>query len=165
MTVSTPGMSVSQKRTVSTSIRSAILYATLVAGALDALDGVVFFGLKGLNPIQVLQFIASGVLGAAAFTGGLATAGVGVLVHFSITAVIAAIYIFASQRIPALSSQWALCGLLYGAAVWAVMNLVVLPHTAVAPAPITIAALLNGIIGHAFLIGLPISYFARKAIM
>lgn len=165
MTASTPDMSVSQKSTVSTSIKAAILYATLVAGALDALDGVVFFGLKGLNPIQVLQFIASGVLGAAAFTGGLTAAGVGVLVHFSITAVIAAIYIFASQRVSVLRSQWVLCGLLYGAAVWAVMNLVVLPHTAVAHSPITLAALLNGILGHAFLIGLPISYFARKTMM
>lgn len=121
--------------------------------------------MKGLNPIQVLQYIASGALGAAAFTGGLATAGVGVLVHFSITGVIVTIYIVASQRVPALRSRWALCGLLYGAAVWAVMNLLVLPRTAVAKTPITTAALLNGVIGHAVLIGLPVSYFAGKTIV
>ena len=146
-------------------MKRAIVYATLLAGALDAADGVVFFGLKGLNPIQVLQFIASGALGSAAFTGGLATAGVGVLVHFSITGVVVTIYIVASQRVPVLRSRWALCGLLYGAAVWAVMNFLVLPHTAVAKTPITTAALLNGVIGHAVLIGLPVSYFARKTIV
>ena len=140
----------------------AILYATLIAGALDATDGVIFFGLHGLNPIQVLQFIASGLLGAAAFTGGVATAGVGVLVHFAITAVVAATYILASQRLSALRSQWRSLGLCYGAAVWIVMNLVVLPHSAVAQAPITTAAALNGIISHALLIGVPIAYFAKR---
>ncbi len=143
--------SMSEPRTEprSLSLSRAIVYATLLAGALDATDGVIFFGFKGLNPIQVLQFIASGVLGAASFKGGLATASVGVLVHFAIAAVVAAIYILASQRISALRSRSVPLGLLYGAAVWAVMNLAVLPLTAVAPSPITTAALLNGIIGHA----------------
>jgi hypothetical protein len=152
-----------QENSSSLTIGRAISYATLIAGALDATDGVIFFGLHGLNPIQVLQFIASGLLGAAAFTGGLATAGVGVLVHFSITAVVAAIYILAGQRLSALRSQWRIFGPCYGAAVWAVMNLVVLPHSAVAQDPITTAAALNGIIGHALFIGLPIGYFANKA--
>lgn len=149
----------------SLSLSRAIVYATLLAGALDATDGVIFFGLHGLNPIQVLQYIASGLLGARSFTGGLATAGLGVLVHFAIALVVAAIYILASRRIAALRTQWVLFGLLYGAAVWAVMNLVVLPMTAVAPSPITVAALLNGIIGHALFVGLPIAFFAKKAVV
>jgi hypothetical protein len=140
----------------------AIVYATLLAGALDATDGVVFFGLHGLNPIQVLQYIASGVLGAQSFRGGLATAGLGVLVHFSIALVVAAIYLLASRYIPALRTQWLTLGLLYGAAVWAVMNLAILPLTAVAPGHITTAAFLNGVIGHALFVGLPIAFFARK---
>jgi hypothetical protein len=141
----------------------AIVYATLLAGALDATDGVVFFGLHGLNPIQVLQYIASGLLGAQSFQGGLATAGLGVLVHFAIALVVAAVYVLASRRISVLRSQWVVFGLLYGAAVWAVMNLVVLPLTAVAPSHITTAALLNGVIGHALFVGLPIAFFAHKA--
>ncbi len=151
-----------QARTGSRSVFRAIVYATLLAGALDATDGVVFFGLHGLNPIQVLQYIASGLLGAQSFQGGLATAGVGVLVHFAIAFVVAAVYIFASRRVPALRSQWIVFGLLYGAAVWAIMNLVVLPHSAVAPSPVSMAALLNGIIGHALFVGMPIAFFANK---
>jgi hypothetical protein len=144
------------------SISRAIVYATLLAGALDATDGVVFFGLHGLNPIQVLQYIASGLLGAQSFQGGLATAGLGVLVHFAIALVVAAIYVLASRRISVLRSQWVVFGLLYGAAVWAVMNLVILPLTAVAPSHITTAALLNGVIGHALFVGVPIAFFAGK---
>jgi hypothetical protein len=149
--------------TGSLSVIRAIVYATLIAGALDATDGVVFFGLHGLNPIQVLQYIASGLLGAPSFRGGFATAGLGVLVHFAIALVVAAIYILASRRISVLHSHWVMFGLAYGAAVWAVMNLVVLPLTAVAPSHITTAALLNGVLGHALFVGLPIAFFARKA--
>ena len=148
--------------TGSLSVFRAIVYATLLAGALDATDGVVFFGLHGLNPIQVLQYIASGLLGAQSFRGGVATASLGVLVHFSIALAVAAIYILASRRIPALRTQWLMLGLLYGAAVWAVMNLAILPLSAVAPGHITTVALLNGVIGHAIFVGLPIAFFAKK---
>ena len=141
----------------------AILYATLVVGVLDAADGVVFRGLLGQNPIQVLQYIASSLLGARALSGGLASAGLGLVVHFAIALVVAAIYILASRRISLLRSQWVLLGLLYGAAVWAVMNLVVLPLTAVAATPMTTPALVNGVFGHALFVGLPSAFFASKA--
>lgn len=59
----------------------AILWGGLVAGVLDAVDGVVAFGLKGVNPIQVLQYIASGILGPSSFNGGLGTAALGTVLH------------------------------------------------------------------------------------
>ena len=143
-------------------VSRAILYATLVVGVLDAADGVVFRGLQGQNPIQVLQYIASSLLGARSFSGGLASAGLGLVAHFAIALVVATIYILASRRIAVLRTQWVLLGLLYGAAVWAVMNLVLLPLTAVTPSPITTAALVNGVVSHALFVGLPSAFFAKK---
>ena len=140
----------------------AILYATLVVGVLDATDGVVFLGLHGRNPIQVLQYIASSLLGSRSFSGGLASAGLGLVLHFAVSLAVATMYILASRRIVVLRTHWALLGLLYGAAVWAVMNLLVLPLTAVAPNPITTAALINGVIGHALFVGLPSAFFAKR---
>jgi hypothetical protein len=160
--LNTPNMNRPGNATGLLPLSRAIVYATLLAGALDATDGVVFFGLHGLNPIQVLQYIASGLLGAQSFRGGLATAGLGVLVHFAITLVVAAIYVLTSRSIPALRTHWPMVGLLYGAVVWAVMNMVILPLTAVAPSHITTAALLNGVIGHALFVGMPIAFFAGK---
>jgi len=64
----------------------------LLAGTLDAIDGMVAFGLKGMNPIQVLQYIASGLLGVDSFKGGLATAGLGALLHYFIAFVVALVY-------------------------------------------------------------------------
>ena len=143
-------------------ISRAILYATLVVGVLDASDGVVFLGLHGQNPIQVLQYIASSLLGPRSFSDGLASAVLGLVLHFAIALVVATIYILGSRRVAALCTQWVLVGLLYGAAVWTVMNLLVLPLTAVAHGPITTAALANGLIGHALFVGLPSAFFAKK---
>jgi hypothetical protein len=143
-------------------VSRAILYATLVVGLLDATDGVVFLGLHGQNPIQVLQYIASSLLDARSFSGGLATAGLGLVVHFAVSLVVATIYILASRRIAVLRTQWVLLGFLFGAAVWVVMNLIVLPLTAVAHGPIPTAALINGIIGHALFVGLPSAFFAQN---
>ncbi len=143
-------------------VSRAILYATLVVGVLDATDGVVFLGLHGQNPIQVLQYIGSSLLGARSFSGGLASAGLGLVLHFAVSLVVATIYILASRRFALLLQQWILSGLLYGAAVWTVMNLVVLPLTAVVHGPITTAAVINGLMGHALFVGLPSAFFAKK---
>lgn len=145
------------------SVSRAILYATLVVGVLDASDGVVFLGLHGQNPIQVLQYIASSLLGTGSFSDGLASAGLGLVLHFAVSLVVATIYILASRRVAALRTQWVLLGLLYGFAVWVAMNLVFLPHTAIVHSPITTAALANGLIGHALFVGLPSAFFAKRA--
>jgi uncharacterized membrane protein YagU involved in acid resistance len=139
-------------------VSKAILWGGLVAGALDATDGVVAFGLQGLNPIQVLQYIASGVLGKAAFSGGLAAAGLGTLLHFFIAFTVAAVYILASQKIVALKAH----AIMFGVLVYLVMTFIVLPKSAVAPSPFSLAMFLNGIIGHALFVGLPISFFSRR---
>ncbi|HLW54266.1 MAG TPA: alpha/beta hydrolase [Candidatus Angelobacter sp.] len=105
----------------------AILWGGLVAGTLDAADGVIALATQGLNPIQVLQYIASGALGPSAFQGGLATAGLGALFHFLIALAAAAVFVVASGKIPVLRTRAVVLGLLYGAAVYFFMNDLVLP--------------------------------------
>jgi hypothetical protein len=145
------------------SITRAIFWGGLIAGALDATDGVVAYGFQGLNPVQVLQYIASGVLGPASFKGGLATAGLGTLLHFLIAFVAAAVYVFATRLIPALNARPWLFGPLFGVAVFFFMNYGVLPLSAVGSAPFSLGMFLNGLIGHAVFVGFPIALFARRA--
>ena len=116
----------------------------------------------GLNPIQVLQYIASGVLGSASFEGGLATAGLGVLLHFFIAFVVTAVYVLAARNIGLLRTHWIPFGLLFGALVYLVMTYGVVAHSAVAAGPFSLALFLNGVIGHALFVGLPIAYFAQR---
>jgi uncharacterized membrane protein YagU involved in acid resistance len=143
-------------------ITRAILWGGLVAGVLDAVDGVVAFGFKGLNPIQVLQYIASGLLGPSSFHGGLVTAALGTVFHFFIAFVAAAVYVLASRQITVLKSRAVLFGALYGVTVYFFMNYLVLPLSAVGHSPFSLGLFLNGVIGHASFVGLPIALYARR---
>jgi uncharacterized membrane protein YagU involved in acid resistance len=140
----------------------AIFWGGLVAGILDAVDGVIAFGTQGLNPIQVLQYIASGALGQSAFQGGLATAALGAAFHFSIAWAAAGVFVLATRRLEILKTHAVPAGLLYGAAVYFFMNYLVLPLSAVAASTFHLGLFLNGVIGHALFVGLPISFFARR---
>jgi len=143
----------------------AIVYGTLVVGALDALDAVVFFGLRsGATPIRIFQSIASGLLGRASFQGGLGTAALGVCLHFFIAFVIVTIYHVGSRGARILTDRPVMFGLLYGVAAYFVMSRIVVPLSAAGgggwpPLP----ALVNGLLIHALGVGLPSALFARAA--
>lgn len=140
-----------------------IIWGGLVAGVLDAVDGVVAFGFKGMSPIQVLQYIASGVLGPASFKGGLATAALGVVLHFFIAFVAAGVYYAASLKLSALYQQATTWGLTFGVAVYFFMNYLVLPLSAVPKSPFSLPLFLNGILGHAIFVGFTVAWFARSS--
>jgi uncharacterized membrane protein YagU involved in acid resistance len=144
-------------------LSAAIFYGGLIAGILDAADSMVaYYFAAGFNPIQVLQFIASGFYGAAAFQMGISGAVVGLLAHFFIAFAVAAIYVGATRFLPMLSRKAAMWGPIYGVAVFIVMNLIVLPHTAVVKSPLSLPLLLNGVLAHALFVGLPIALAARR---
>jgi len=140
----------------------AIFWGGLVAGTLDAVDGVIAYGTQGLNPIPVLQYIASGALGSSAFQGGLATAALGAAFHCTIAWAVAAVFVLAAPRFEILKTHAVPAGLLYGAAVYCFMNYLLLPLSAVAASTFHLGLFLNGVIGHALFVGLPISLFARR---
>ena len=116
--------------------------------------------------------IASGLLGSKAFPaaggGGAAIFTLGLALHFFIALSAAAIYCLSSRRLTFLKNNFIVCGIFFGIAVYLVMNLVVLPLSAI-PVPIgpfTAKGLRSGIFFHVLLIGLPISttlwFFSRK---
>ncbi|MBC7933316.1 MAG: hypothetical protein H7Z38_22360 [Rubrivivax sp.] len=140
-----------------------IMYGGIIVGVLDGLYAVIATGLRGVSPTRVFQFIASALLGRAAFDGGFKTALLGGLLHFLIAFLIAAVYYGASLRFPILIRRAILWGLSYGVAVYFVMNYIVLPLTAVQRARTSpsFAQLLIHVIGHALLVGLPVALIAR----
>jgi hypothetical protein len=141
-----------------------IVYGGLAVGVLDALDAVIFFGLRnGTSPIHIFQHIASGLLGRASFDGGLATAMLGLGLHFLIAFMIAAVYYRASLSIPMLIRQPVISGLIYGVVVYFVMSYIVVPLSAAPQGRFSLAPFLNGVIGHALLVGLPVALFARRS--
>jgi hypothetical protein len=155
--------SVSREISVRRAVLKAIVSGGTAVAALDAVDAVIAFkAILGLAPVAVYQFVASGMLGQRAFDGGLATAILGFLVHIVIAFSAAAVFAVGVSQFRVLRDAWIVSGLAYGIAVYVFMNFVVIPLSAIAPAPFSLALLVNGIVGHALLVGLPISYFARR---
>jgi hypothetical protein len=143
--------------------RRAVLVGGVVVGVLDILDAFVFFYLRaGVSPTRILQSIASGLLGRAAFEGGAATAALGLGLHFVIALTIVLGYALAARRIPALASRPMMWGSLYGVAVYGVMNLVVIPLSAIGSGRLPSGAVLvNGLLIHVLGVGIPSAWFAR----
>ena len=128
-----------------------------IAGALDLTQACILFGWR------IPLAIAAGLLGRQAFQGGAGTYALGVLLHFFIAFSVAAIYYGASRRLPFLKEYPFVCGLFYGVAVQEVMNLVVLPLSALhARGPYKLEGLILGLLVHMVVIGLPIAYSVRR---
>ncbi len=143
-------------------IAIAICAATLLAGTLDILSAFVFAGVGGVQPLQVLMYIASGPFGDRAFRGE-GWAAVGLLVHFAIMACMVGAYMGVAPRAPVLLSRPVLAGTAYGALLWLIMSWVVRPlRWPEAPLPHTIYEIANQLFSHCVLVGLPIALIASR---
>ena len=141
-----------------------IFWAGSVAGVLDITSAFILFGLRGVSPGRILQGVASGLIGARAFRGGLGTEVLGGALHFLIAFSAAALYYAASRRIPFLNKRPVAAGLLYGPLIYAFMNGVVVPLSAVAARRATsIGDLITGVIILSCLVGLPIALIVWRS--
>jgi hypothetical protein len=119
--------------------------------------------IQGTPFTLVWQYIASGVLGMAAFEGGLATALLGLFLHLIISLGIAAIFILSVDRLPLLRRNLIAGSLLYGLVVFIVMNLIITPISAAPPLPApTTPWLIEAILEHVLGIGLPLGIIMRR---
>ena len=143
---------------------SAILAGGAIAGAIDITYAIVFSGLRGVAPARILQSVASVVLGAASYRGGTPAAALGLVLHFLIALIWAAIFYAASRQFDVLVRHPIVSGVLYGAFIYAAMNFVVLPLSAF-PGRFTFVPLVvtTGVLVHMFGIGVPIALATRRA--
>ena len=119
--------------------------------------------LQGNPFILVWQYIASGILGNAAFEGGIATALLGLFIHLIISLVIAGVFILSADRIPLLRRHPIAGSLLYGFGVFVVMNMIVMPLSAAPPLPApTLPWLIEAVIEHVVVVGLPLGILVRR---
>ena len=135
----------------------AIVYGGLTVFVLDGLAAVTNSGLRGVGPLRVFQYVASGLLGPASFDGGWATFLLGVAVHGLVAFSAAAVYYLLSLKLPLLVRQPLLCGPLYGVAVYFFMARVVVPLSSARVLPFSPAQLVI----HVFCVGLPVALIAR----
>ncbi|HXJ11571.1 MAG TPA: hypothetical protein VNH19_04800 [Candidatus Limnocylindrales bacterium] len=136
--------------------------AGMACGVLDIAAALVVYGSMGLKPMRLLQGIAAGVLGPKSFQGGVATAVLGVALHFVIAFGAAAVYFAASRGMRVLVEQAALFGPLYGIAVYFFMNRIVVPLSGATKFPFSVKMMLIGVVIHIFCVGLPIALGIKR---
>ena len=134
-----------------------ILVGGGIAGILDLLQACFLFGWN------IPLVIAGGLLGPDAFHGGVGTHVLGVTLHFFIALSAAAVYYGASRKLRFMTEHWIVCGLFFGGAVQEVMNLIVLPLSALhVKGPYELRDLILGLLVHMVVVGLPISFSVRR---
>lgn len=141
-----------------------VLRIGLIAGTLDIGENLIFNSFRHVTPTMIFQYIASGLTGPWAFHAGAASVALGVAIHYTIALAWTLVYWLASRRMPVLIRRPVVSGLLYGAAVYVVMNWVVLPLTRVprAHAAMMLASRISGVLALLFCIGVTIAVLVQR---
>ena len=136
----------------------------LAAGTLDILYAWIFWALKaGVSMQRVLQSVAAGLLGSSSFAGGVATAAMGLVLHYLIATTMSVTYYLVASRWRPLVRYPFLCGATYGLVLYAIMNHIVVPLSAAGRGsrdPLWIALSISV---HMVLIGVPIALASKRA--
>lgn len=138
-----------------------IALATLVAGVLDILFAIVLTLSYGRDPAAMLRYVASGPFPPATDLGAMGSA-LGLLTHFVLMAIMAAMFVLAARQWPSLLDRPIQSGILYGLITYVAMNWIVVPlrfETPLPPPPISIATQL---FAHIVLVGLPIALITAR---
>lgn len=140
-----------------------VLVAGLAAGLLDIANAILFWRIRSqVGATAILQSVASGLLGEAAFAGGAATAALGLFLHLAIMCAMAAVYWAACRRLRWMLEWPVRAGVAYGLLTWAAMNYVVVPLSRADPPPFSAAWFIDGLLAHLLLVGLPFAFLARR---
>jgi len=146
------------------SLFNSILTAGLIVGTFDAIAASAYsYGFAGATPDKVFRYVASGVFGTDAFTGGLSIAAWGLLFHFIVATGWTTLFYLVYPKVNFFSSFKYISGISYGIFIWVMMYKVVVPLSNVPPVPFhfTIRTVVMILI-HVFIIGIPISYLANR---
>ncbi|HQQ96649.1 MAG TPA: hypothetical protein PLX35_05270 [Cyclobacteriaceae bacterium] len=141
-----------------------ILKSGIIVGVLDAVAAIIhahFF--NGSTPDAVFRYVATGLFGRPALSGGLPTAFAGLALHFTVAISWTALFYVLYPKLKFLSSSMILSGMMYGLFIWMMMNFIVVPLSSVPAGPFRIRAATFVMIGiHLFVIGVPISWLTSR---
>ena len=143
-----------------------IVLGGLVVALLDGLFAITYYGfILGINKLRIFQSVAAGLLGTTrSFSGGVKTFLLGLFLHLIVATCIATVYYLVSLKLPFLIQHPVVSGLLYGMIAYLGMKFVVTPVSAIGRRPVPrLSIFLTEIIGHAFLVGLPIALLAWRS--
>ncbi len=141
-----------------------ILKTGIIVGSFDILAAflLVLIRTGKLQVFNIFKFIASGIFGKDASTGGLKMIIAGFILHYTIALLFTGLFFWLYPKLNLGSRDKWITGLVYGVLIWITMNIVVLPLSNVVHRPFSLSnALINiGIL--VLCIGIPLSLFTRR---
>ena len=140
-----------------------IFKTAFIAGLLDiAAACLSSYFTSGIAPGRVLQYVASGVFGSKAFSGGYVMMAWGLVFHFIIAFACTVFFFLIYPHMSFLRRRLWLNCILTGSIAWLVTNLLILPLSNTPPVTLTIASIFRSFLILVFCIGLPVSLFAIR---
>lgn len=139
-----------------------ILLATLIAGTLDIAMAMIETARAGKPIGGMLRGLASGPFPSATYWGA-GGAAAGLIVHYAIMGVMAAVFLMARERIALVRRHTIAAALLYGVILWLVMYGLVLPLRFGMPFPSPKpTAIAKQLFAHVVLVGLTFGLVAKR---
>ena len=142
-------------------IAKPIIIATLVCGTLDILWAMILTTAFGRQIGNMLRYVASGPVPAATSLGAVG-AVLGLVVHYSLMAIMVAVFVLAARsRRHLVDTPWR-AGLAYGIVTYFVMNWLVVPVRFGTPLPPKTLSIVTQLFAHVALVGWPTAFITRR---
>lgn len=143
-------------------MKKIILTTGLLAGTLDILAAFIqSYLMANVVPSTVLKYIASGVFGKSAYSGGVEMQIWGLLFHFIIAFACTISYFLLYPKFKLLKNYWLVGSLLIAIIAWAVSNWIIIPMSQIAMRSFQLSKVIMAITILFFCIGIPIGYRAH----
>lgn len=142
---------------------STIIKAGLLAGLFDIVLAFLYAYIKrGTSPQTVLQYVAKTALGETSITDPTMLTITGLLIHFAIAMVWTILFFMIYRALKLVKLNKFVTAVIYGAFVWAMMSMVILPLWNDRPFSFNLeTSTINALI-LIVAIGLPLSLVAKK---
>ena len=133
------------------------IYAGVVAGTIDIGAACT---INQVGPVPILRFIASGLLGTPLPHEPWVYC-LGMVLQWLMSIIIAAIFVSAAAKIPALLRRWVAAGIAYGVVVYFVMTFVVVPLSRAKSGHVTWTSFAENLLAM-IVFGLIVAYIAQR---
>ncbi|MES2650238.1 MAG: hypothetical protein V4663_00790 [Bacteroidota bacterium] len=144
-------------------LASNIVKAGLIVGSLDIIAACIqFYSKTQKNPIVVLNFIASGVFGKDAFTGGAKMAAFGLFFHYLIAFGFTLLFFILYPKIKPFIKSKLLLGTVYGLFIWLTMQFLIVPLSQAPAMKISFQSATIAIFILIVCIGIPLALLAKN---
>lgn len=148
---------------MNSSIARPIVIATLISGTLDILFAMILTVLFGRQIPNMLRYVASGPF-PDAVDMGTTGALLGLAVHFTLMAIMAAAFMLFVRRQPQwLDRPW-LTAVGYGLVTYVVLDLIVVPLRFHSPLPPKTLSIVTQLFAHVVLVGFVMAAIARRTL-